>query len=344
MSSKALTINDVAKAAGVSYQTVSRVINNSPHVAEKTRKRILNTIEKLGYRPNDAARRLSTGRSNSIGIISFGNAYYGPWQVLKGIEASLKQKGYKLHINFIDDPQTETLEDLFADIDIQQLDGILLITPIAELNFNKIKEQLGQTPYVMIDISKGQHIASVLIDQEHGINLATKHLMTLGHKHIASISGPLNWAVAASRQEALEQVLSKTGLKLSLSAEGDWSVKSGYHAAQTLLEKSKAQNLKFSALIVANDHMALGAYRAFKEHGLKIPEDLSIIGFDDIPEAEFIDPPLSTIRQDFNLLGQQSVTYLLSLFEQDAPVPQQRILFPELILRSSTQAVKGLSS
>jgi DNA-binding LacI/PurR family transcriptional regulator len=314
---------------------VSRVINDSPNVSEKTRKRVLSSIEQLDYKPNEAARQLATGRSHTIGIISFGNAYYGPWQVLTSIEQSLKQKGYSLTISFIDYTDPNALRDCFGQLEPKQLEGLVLITPMTNLVLEDLRLCLKHIPYVMIDIDKGIDFPSVLIDQHYGMNLAIDHLLKLGHRQIASISGPLNWAVAASRQQGLIKALDKAGLQLCLYAEGDWSVKSGYEATLNLLN----QNQTFSALVAANDHMALGAYRALKEAGLKIPQDVSVIGFDDIPEADFLDPSLTTIRQDFAMLGQQSVDYLLSLIKEAGP-SYQRVLFPSLVLRSSTAAVR----
>lgn len=336
MLSKALTINDVAEAAGVSYQTVSRVINQSPHVAVKTRKRVQNTIDRLGYRPNDAARKLAAGRSSTIGIISFASAYYGPWQVLTSIEATLKQKGYSLHISFIDDPETDTFAESLRQMNLQQLEGIILITPIAELDFGEMERYLNAVPHVLLDIDRGKQFASVLIDQQYGMNLAVEHLIKLGHSKIASISGPLNWAVATSRQHGLNQALSAAGLDLVATMAGDWSVQGGYEATSKLLGLAR----EFTALVVGNDHMALGAYRALKEQGLGVPEDVSVIGFDDIPEASFFEPPLTTVRQDFTLLGQQCVNYLLSIIEHGSHAAHQRVLYPELVVRSSTNVSK----
>lgn len=332
--SKPMTINDVAKAASVSYQTVSRVINDSPNVAQETRKRVLSSIERLGYRPNGAARQLATGRSQSIGIISFGSAYYGPWQVLTSIEASLRQKAYSLIISFIEDSDTDALERSFSQLEPKQLDGLVLITPMTTLALETVQSYLQQLPHVMIDIDQGSHFPSVLIDQHYGMRLAVEHLLRLGHQHIAAISGPLHWAVAASRHQGWKNALEQAGLRPLLSAEGDWSVRSGYLACLDLLKSSQS----FSALIVANDHMALGAYRALKEQGLRIPEDISVIGFDDIPEADFLDPPLTTVRQDFAMLGQQSVDYLISLIKDKDTPRYHRVLFPSLIERSSTRA------
>ena len=328
---KPTTINDVAKAARVSYQTVSRVINDSPNVSEKTRKRVLSSIEKLGYKPNGAARQLATGRSHTIGIISFANAYYGPWQVLTSVENSLKQKGYSLTISFIDYKEADALANCLRQLEPKQLDGVLLITPMTDLMLEDLQLYLKHIPYVMIDIDKGIDFPSVRIDQYYGMGLAIQHLLDLGHRQIASISGPLDWAVAASRQQGIKHALEKAGLAFAACAEGDWSVKSGYKAGLKLLDQSQT----FTAVVAANDHMALGAYRAFKEAGLRIPEDVSVIGFDDIPEAAFLEPPLTTVQQDFAMLGQQSVDHLLSLVQAAVP-GYQRVLFPSLILRSST--------
>ena len=329
---KSITLNDVARDSGVSYQTVSRVVNDHPHVAKATRERVLTSIKALGYRPNRVARSLATRSSNTIGIISFGTTYYGPARTLAEIERAIRANGYGLTFYSVDELTKEQLRKAVDNLSSHQVDGIVIITPFIGLDPTDVMELCGNIPVVMIDVPKDARVPSVVIDQVAGSRLATQHLIDLGHKDIAEISGPLSWHDAMLRHEAWRATLQAAGLTPGPSAEGDWSAAGGHQAAQRLLAEGKS----LSALVAANDQMALGAARALRVHGLHIPEDVSIVGFDDIPEAAYFEPPLTTVSQDFTALGQQSVNYLLALIENPETPLHQRILYPKLVTRQST--------
>lgn len=327
---RSVTLNDVARASGVSHQTVSRVINESPRVAAPTRARVLSAIAELGYHPNTVARQLVTGRSNTVGIISFGTNYYGPAQMVSSIERALKQRGYGFVFASIDTLELDDIQKAIQELTRHSIAGLILVTPLLEASLGDIQALCGNLPFVMIDVRKGVPLPSVLIDQAHGSMLATRHLLALGHRRICEISGPLDWSGAVERHAAWLETLAEAGVTPGRSVMGDWTARGGYEAARELLGE------EMSALVVGNDQMALGAIAALHEHGVRVPEDVSVVGFDDVPEARYYRPPLSTVRQDFERLGGRSVTFILDLVETPGASVEQHLIFPELIVRSST--------
>lgn len=328
-----VTLHDVAEHSGVSYQTVSRVINGNPHVAKETRQRVLRSIKELNYQPNSAARSLVTRRSNLIEIITFGGHHYGPAQMVLHVESAARKRGYNLIVSNIQEMTSDNVQVAVNSLSGRLVDGIIMITPAMGVAYADLTELCKGIPFVMIDTELGSITPSVVINQRFGGQLAARHLIDLGHQTICEISGPLNWYGALARHESWHETLQTAGLLPGLSVEGDWTALGGYRAAKYLLE-SGAQ---FTGLVVGNDQMALGAMRALRENGLHIPEDVSVVGFDDIPEAACFEPPLTTIRQDFNVLGKQSVEYLVDRINQPDTPLQQRVLYPALIERQSTR-------
>ena len=332
-SAKQATLVDVARRAGVSYQTVSRVINGHPNVAPATRKRILSAIDELNYLPNVAARNLVTRRSRTVGIISYGSTYYGPAQMVTHIEASLRERDYGLTLSTLPEMSLTALHAAILELRGRFVDGIVMITPIAGIDSAKIQELCRNVPFVMIDIALGEPVPSVVIDQRSGGILAARHLLDLGHREIAEIHGPPDWSAAAHRHEGLLAALHEAGLEPTMGVSGDWSASSGHEAALRLLDAGA----RFSGLVVGNDQMALGAMRALREHGLGVPEDVSVVGFDDLPESAYFEPPLTTVHQDFASLGRESAAYLNDLID-GRPTPQmQHVLAAHLVVRHSTR-------
>jgi len=335
-SQKKVTLNDVANHSGVSYQTVSRVINEHPSVADSTRKRVIESIQKLNYRPNRAARSLVTNRSDTIAIISFGTAFYGPAQMLSHITHHTKTRGYRVSPSSVEKLEHKEVKAAFDDIHSQLIDGIIMIAPIISDFMLEVQELVGDIPFIQIDTRPQLGIASVVIDQVYGSRLATEHLIELGHHQIAEISGPLRWHDADMRHQSWQETMAQHDLSQTMSIEGDWTAQSGYEAVQSLL----MQDAEFTGLVVANDQMALGAIAALDNAGLSVPKDISVVGFDDIPEAAYFLPALTTVCQDFTALGKQSVEYLVSLMEDPETAIHQRVLDPELIIRNSTASLK----
>ncbi len=330
--SRRVTLEDVARVAGVSSQTVSRVVNDHPYVSDDTRRRVQDAIRKLGYRPNRAARSLATQRSCMLGIVTYGIDHYGPAQMVTNVEQTAKARGYGVTLSTI---QTLTPAEVRAAIDAlggSVVDGLVLITPVVGLRTADVMALCGDIPFVQIDTNLGAKLPSVVIDQHYGSRLATQHLLDLGHRRLCEISGPLYWHGALARHRSWIETLDAAGLEPGPHVEGDWTAASGYRAARQLL----AQGASFTALVVGNDQMALGAIRALREHGLCVPQDVSVVGFDDIPEAAYFEPPLTTVRQNFAALGEQSVEYLVALIDNRNTPIHQRVLYPQLVVRQST--------
>jgi LacI family transcriptional regulator len=332
---KKVTLNDVAHHSGVSYQTVSRVINNHPSVSKETRKRVLGAIRELNYHPNHAARSLVTSKSDMIAIISFGGTFYGPGQMVSNITQHAKRSGYRVSLSAVQQLERAEIRAALNDLHGHLIDGIIMVAPIVSDFMHEVKEWVGDIPFIQIDTRPQPGIASVAIEQFYGAKLAVEHLIGLGHTQIAEISGPMNWHDAVMRHQSWVDTMNQHGLSPHLSMAGNWSAQSGYEAVKALLKKGA----RFSALVAANDQMALGAMAALGEHGLRIPHDVSVVGFDGIPESAYFSPPLTTVHQDFEALGEQSVEYLVALMKNpDTPI-HQRVLYPRLVVRKSTTSV-----
>jgi len=331
------TLHDVANYAEVSYQTVSRVINNHPNVSPETRERVQNAVLKLGYRPNKVAKSLVAKQSKTLGLLTFGMDHYGPAQMVINTERAAKELGYDLILSNINEPTLEQMRKALYNLSERQVDGILSIAPVAGISYADMVQMCHDIPLVLIDPEMGQEIPSIVVDQRYGSKLISEYLINLGHRRIAEISGPFNWFGAQSRHQQWQETLRSAGLAPGESVEGDWTANSGYHAVHRLL----TLNPGFTALVVGNDQMALGAIYALNEYNLRVPDDVSVVGFDDVPEAAFFRPPLTTVRQDFSQLGETGVRYLLDRMQSPDTPPHQHIIYPKLIVRKSTSAPKS---
>ncbi len=332
---KRVTLNDVARQAGVSYQTISRVIHNHPYVAEDTRQMVLKVIDELGYRPNLTARSLVTNRSLTLGIVSFGASYYGPGQMMAHIERTAENNGYNLTFTSIDDITPDKIRRAVLKMCDYQVDGLILITPLLGITEANIADLCHPTPFVLIDAPATLAAPMVAIDQRRGSQRVTQHLIDLGHRRICEISGPLNWYDGQARHTGWLETLTAAHLTPGPSIEGDWTPASGYSATHQIL----ATGEQFTALVVGNDQMALGALRALHERGIAVPGDISVAGFDDIPEAAYFEPPLTTVRQDFEQLGTYGVECLIQRIESPDSRFEPIILPADLIVRYSTTPV-----
>ncbi len=325
------TLRDVARTAGVSYQTVSRVINNHANVSLATRERVLEAIDTLDYHPNRAAQLLQTERSQTIEVIM---PYFGFNRILYDMARATHQFGYHFVISAID---SDEFAYALKSASARFIDGLILTPQIPLIDdYDELKELSQGIPFVQIGAHVGMNLPSVIYDQAQGARLATQHLIDLGHQTIAEVSGPLENYDAHGRHEGWLATMNDNGLDTRLSIEGDFTTEGGYRVMSQLLD----QGATFTAVFIANDSMALGAQTALREHGLCIPDDVSVVGFDDIPEAAHFVPALTTVRQDFALLGRLAVEYIVSLIEDpDTPI-YQRVLPPRLVIRASTQSLK----
>ncbi|MBI4927334.1 MAG: LacI family DNA-binding transcriptional regulator [Anaerolineae bacterium] len=325
------TLHDVAKLAGVSYQTVSRVVNNMPHVSPRTLEKVNRAIAELNYQPNRAARSLVTGKSNAIHVVVF-DMYN--LRMIPSMEYAAHENGFQFRLTGLHgNVPTKELGQKLYEITTSQIDGVILVLPWVTITDEELQRMMRGIPYVIVGCSLGYETNSVLVDQQHGTRLAVEHLLELGHRKIAAINGSVDhYYDARLRRATLLEVLEEHNLKLVAEETGNFSIQSGFDAARRLLEKDPG----FTALFCANDEMALGAIRAIKDCGLRVPEDISVVGFDDQYFAGYCDPPLTTIRQDFEALGAHSFQQLLSLLKDPDMAPHQRILYSKLIVRKST--------
>ena len=321
---------DVGRLAGVSHQTVSRVLNGNRHVRPETRRRVLAAMDELGYRPNLTARALATGRSNTLGVVSFDTTLHGPASTLFGIERAAHEAGYFIIVASMKALDRASLTDAVERLRIQGVDGILVIAPLSSAA-EALRYVSDDIPLVAVEAGPGDDIPVVEVDQFSGAAQATGHLLDLGHKTVWHIAGPPEFLEAGRRLEAWRQTLEAAGVQPPPELIGDWSSRSGYELGQRLAADSRV-----TAVFVANDQMALGVLRAMQERGRLIPAEVSVIGFDDVPEAAYFLPPLTTVRQDFIELGNRALRLMLRTIESGEQPSGGASVAPELIVRAST--------
>lgn len=325
------TMLDVAELAGVSYQTVSRVINNHPYVSDEARQKVQEAIATLGYRPSKAATRLRSKSSKTIAIILYGSWFHGPVQMALNVEMAAKTSGFDVILTNVTETQQQVTQALHYVKD-WSVDGIIMIIPAYGLNAHQITSLCEDIPVVCIDSHRALNLPAVSLDERHGTQQVVEHLIGLGHTRFCEISGPLNWYSGYVRHQACLDILRAHGLAEPIHVEGNWSTPGGYQAIRRLIE----QGHTFSAVIAANDSMALGAYRALHEAGLTVPQDVSVVGFDDMLEAAYFTPPLTTVRHNYIQLGTQAFEYLMQLMDDPETEVQQQFITPKLIVREST--------
>jgi DNA-binding LacI/PurR family transcriptional regulator len=330
---RAPVMTDVARLAGVSHQTVSRVINGSPQVRPNTRERVLLAMQELDYRPNSAARALVTGRSRTLGVVSFDTTLYGPASTLYAIERAAHDAGYFITIVSLEALDRASVLSAVERLRMQGVDGILVIAPLEGAG-EALVALPRDLPLVAVEAGPADALPVVAVDQRAGAALATRHLLELGHPTVAHIAGPLDFLEAVERIEGWRATLQAAGADAPEVLVGDWSPRSGYELGRRLVERGGA-----GAIFVANDQMALGVLRALHEADFEIPRQVSVVGFDDIPEAQYFTPPLTTVRQDFGEIGRRSLALMLGMMEAEGERPSPPpLVAPELILRSSTAA------
>jgi LacI family transcriptional regulator len=340
-------MKEVAKAAGVSTQTVSRVLNKRPDVAPETIQRVQQIMDETGYAPNILARSLK-GRSRTLGVVAYGLDYFGPSRVTTGIEEQANELGYSIFLNLLHHPETNDIDDLLKNLLAHQVEGIIWAIP--EIGNNRAWAQ-ARTPDLPIPVMfvSGMTGPSTLplvgIDNCAIGRLATKHLLAGGARQIGIITGPPAWWETQQRQEGWRKTLAEHGLAAEerLVVAGDWSAQSGEQGLYRLLDQCPT----LDAVFASNDQMALGVLHAAHRLGRRVPEDLSIAGVDNIPESAHFWPPLTTIRQRLREAGAQAVQQLDQMIRnaepakygqdgQDGNIPNIALLEPELVVREST--------
>ncbi|MGC8627522.1 MAG: LacI family DNA-binding transcriptional regulator [Acidimicrobiales bacterium] len=332
------SIADVARLAGVSHQTVSRVLNSHPNVRELTRTRVLAVIEQLGYRPNTAARALASGRSQTLGIVALDSTLFGPASTLWGIERAARRAGYFVSVVSVRSIDRQSVKEAFRQLTDQSVEGLAVIAPFTSAP-GALAELPAGMPIVAVEGDPDSDIPVVTVDQFEGARLATEHLLAAGHPTVFHVRGPSDWHEARGRVAGWRAALQEAGADITPPLSGDWSARSGYEAGQVLAQIPDA-----TAIFAANDHMALGVLRALYERGRRVPEDVVVAGFDDTPESGYYIPPLTTVRQDFAGVGRAVVQLLVEQLTSGARTKGRVIIKPKLVCRRSSMSGKASSA
>jgi len=334
------TIKQVAKLAGVSTQTVSRVINDRPDVAPETRERIRHIIDELDYQPSALARSLIQQRSFTLGVVTAGLKYIGPSLTLNGITTQAEELGYALLLEELLRFDTAPIKPILQNLLTRHVDGIIWAVPEVGNNRRWVEETIKDlpVPVVFLDMASRPGISTVSLDNEEGGLLATRHLLEQGRRRIGHISGPLDWWAARERKQAWQRTMEEAGIAVKDNhwVEGNWSSSSGEAACGRLLRSYP----EMDAVFVANDQMALSVLRAAHRQSLHVPQDLAVVGFDNLPESAYFWPSLTSIHQNLHRLGRLATEVLADQVEamqhQRDIQPQNILLSPELIIRESS--------
>lgn len=321
---------DVAREAGVSTMTVSRVLSGHPNVTAATAERVRSAVDALGYRANLAARTLAGGRSRVLGAISVQPETWGPSRTVFGIELAAQAAGHIVSFRTIRDPSVDAMRSTLQDLVAMHAEGVIVVARVGAA-IDALSEIDAGIP-ILITYPTTSLPLAVGIDQEVGARLATRHLAELGHRRIAHVRGPHGWIDADERAVGWRKEL-KARSCTGRTIVGDWTPASGYAAGCEL-----ASDPSVTAAFVANDQMALGVLLALHEAGRSVPGDISIVGFDDVAEAGYFIPPLTTVRQDFTELGRMSVERMLGVVEGGEA--DQVAITPSLVERASTAPPK----
>jgi DNA-binding LacI/PurR family transcriptional regulator len=337
---KRATIKEVARAAGVSTQTVSRVINDRPDVSPETRGRIQQVILQLDYQPSALARSLIQQRSYTLGIVTAGLKFTGPSLTLNGIANKAEQLGYALLLEEMLQFDTDNIKPLLQDLLARHVDGIVWAVPEVGDNRRWVGEILNDVPVpvVFLTMQPRPGVSTVAVDNYAGGVLATRHLLEQGYRRIGHISGPLDWWEARQRKQAWQDTLQKAGLPPpeNACAEGNWSSNSAESAFTQLLDAYP----RMDAVFAGNDQMALTVLQKAHRCGLRVPCDLAVIGFDNMAESPYFWPALSTINHSLYELGcravQETVEQIEAVRRDEKLEPQNILLSPDLIVRESS--------
>lgn len=324
------TMFDVAKHAGVSHQTVSRVLNDLPGVAAATRVRVQQAMADLNYAPSPTARAMARRKSGSIGLIQAGRPDYGPSSAALGFNEAAREAGYAVSQASMRALDADALTQAVHRLVLQRVEAIVLISGERE-GVDVLRGIDAGVPVVAVASEDEPGMHRVSFDQFAGGGLATEHLIGLGHRRIAHVAGPADSMDAAERRRGFAAALERHGLEPRSPIAGDWLAASGYAAGRRVLADGWA-----TAVFVGNDQMSLGLLAACHEAGVDVPGDLSVVGFDDIPEAAFFTPALTTMRQDFDTLGRDIMATVVDVLRDESSAPDRTGRVPELVVRAST--------
>jgi len=326
------TIYDVAKVAGVSHQTVSRYLKGSERIRPDLRERVVRALKLLDYKPNSAARALATNRSHRIGALTYEFHQVGPSKVLLAASAAARAAGFLLDVVDLDPSDSSAIDDALALLTAQDCAGVLALAATDEMVAAFERIDLGLPVFIAAEpdgaVTSGTHLHA------EGLPALVAHLAELGHTNFVHVAGPPTFSSARNRRLAYEDAVRRLGLRSVGTVYAEWTAASGYAAGRAIAVEDGA-----TAVIAANDQMALGVMRALTERGLRVPDDVSVTGMDDIPESAYFSPPLTTLRLDFASVGQDSFRRMLTCIDgvDRAPV---RLRPAELVVRRSTGPVR----
>lgn len=326
------SIHDVARRAGVSYQTVSRVLNEHPQIRPSTVERVQQAIGELGYRPNLAARALVTQRSRTIGVLLTARALHGPFSSYLAVVDAAASLGYAVTTTPTASDRPEDLVRAVHSLLDQRVDGIVAIAP--QDRTRAAIHGIGTRVPMMTMQGAPDEADDFGFDQWQGARLAVRHLIDLGHRTVLHVPGPKGWSEAEERARGYTTEMHDHGLTPLFAPDGEWTAESGYRSALAALPEFRP-----TAVFAANDETAVGVLAAARELGLHVPRDLSVVGVDDVPLARFAHPALTTVRQDFDLLGRRAIAVLIAEIEGDAAHAAHVRIQPELVVRGSTAQV-----
>jgi DNA-binding LacI/PurR family transcriptional regulator len=322
---------DVARRAGVSQKTVSRVVNNAPHVRPDVREKVTRAIEELGYLPNVAARALASQRTHTIGVLAAGAAMLGPARRLYSLEQAARKHGYTLTVTSLPDLSAPCVANGIKDLLARGVEGLVLEVPTHLVEVDAL--QLGGRPVVTSagPIAGIENQTVIDVDQAAICRQLTEYLLSLGHETVWHVAGPHDWDAAEERRSGWQSALESAGRRVPPVLVGDWSARSGYEHGLTLATQDEV-----TAVFAANDQMAMGILRAFSEVGRQIPRDVSVAGYDDVPEAEFQMVPLTTVAIDAESTAERILAELVHMIELGRPTTNSVDLEARLVIRRST--------
>lgn len=339
------TIKEVASVAGVSTQTVSRVINERPDVSPETRQRVKDVIKELSYQPSALARSLISQRSHTLGVVTAGLRYIGPSRTLSGITATAEELGYSVLLKELPSFDTEDISPIFHAFISQHVDGIIWAVPEVGENRKWVNNSPVDidVPLVYLTMDPRENISVVSIDNYLGGRMAMSHLLEQGYRKIGHISGPLDWWESRQRMAAWRDSLTEAGLDARDEhfVEGNWSSASGALAVEKLFD----QYPDIDSIFVANDQMALSVMQFFWEKGIHIPQDIGIVGFDNIAESAFFSPALTTVQQDQHRVARIAVAEIIKIIETGwqglEPEPPKTVIMPPTLIVRQSSIPKG---
>ncbi|MCJ1709043.1 substrate-binding domain-containing protein [Microbacterium sp. VKM Ac-2923] len=324
------SIYDVARRAGVSHMTVSRVMNEHPQIRETTRTRVLQVMEDMNYTPSSIARALATRRARRIGVLIDGPVQNGPNSTLRALETAARGAGYAVSAFSSDHPDAARMDAGVMEAVTEGVDALCVIAP-RESSLALLRRQTTNLPTIVVKAEASASWHTVGVDQREGARLAVRHLVGLGHRTIAHLAGPTDWFDARERAQGWREALAEAGLREGPCVIADWGSEFGFQFGRTY------DLGETTAVFAANDQMALGVIHGLHDRGIRVPHDISVVGFDDLSDARHFLPPLTTVRQDFSALGASALRRIVAAIE-GAAEPRHDTIPPTLVVRESTSA------